>query len=620
MNMPSPLKRKKIKGRQNPSAHIDGPQSMPSTASSSAVVDYSSEVELNNLITELSDSVEQGRIFDARKVVHQLEKIEKSNYAALTAYGEEQIQRILHPIRPVIQEVLAQSSHVESLLHDLHSNDNWILAKERSGVIIHYRREENSPIHVVRAQAVFKNFEPIDFVRLCSLFVETELMPKWFPGGIMKKANVLSWHSKYSKVIQMHISLGLLPLTSPRDAIVYGNGYHLPDRNAFLISSKSIVDESSCRYCQIPKPEKGVVRMTTESIFFIQLVERNVISFKLIGRDDLKFRFMPSALLNYIAQGHMPFDLTRTIRYKIRNFEGSPWEEMIRERGEYYREIQDKIHEQLDVWEKEGNRGRIATRLVNGVKSIRKSVTFEDLQSAKGENGYINARIEDENEGKMSTNTGKLSTMARTIIFATVAAVGFYFYLGFESPFRKKMHSVLSLLSDLSSTRLVVSAFLPVAVVIGMRAMSRRQIRESHDIRSSMEIETYNRNNPSKPPQKSLSEIITPSKTTSMPQSSLKPRTLFPANENNDDTGITANRELSPSTIASTTTSPSTASASKTHTPSPPAPQAPKNTSPRIPPMKKVGSLLSSAPKSVKKAMPSAKSIRNLRPTSGTKN
>lgn len=166
--MPSPINRKKIKGRQNPSARIDGPQSMPSTTTA---VDYSSELELNNLITELSDSVEQGRIFDARKVVHELEKIEKSNYAAHTAHGEEQIQRKLHPIRPVIQEVLAQSSHVESLLHDLHSNDNWTLAKERSGVTVHYRREENSPIHVVRAQAVFKNFEPIDFVRLCSLFV-----------------------------------------------------------------------------------------------------------------------------------------------------------------------------------------------------------------------------------------------------------------------------------------------------------------------------------------------------------------------------------------------------------------------------------------------------------------
>lgn len=355
--------------------------------------------------------------------------------------------------------------------------------------------------------------------------------------------------------------------------------------------------------------------MTTESIFFIQLVERNVISFKLIGRDDLKFRFMPSALLNYIAQGHMPFDLTRTIRYRIRNFEGSPWEEKIRERGEYYREIQDKIHEQLEVWEKEGKEGKLATRRMNGVKSIRKSVTFEDLQSAKGENGYINARIEDANEGKISTSTGKLSMMAMIIIFSTVAAVGCSFLLGFEPVLSKKAHSVLSLLPDLSRTRLVVSALLPVAVLIGMRAMSRRQIRESHDIGSSMKMETYNRNNPSQPSHKLLSEIITPSNTRSTPQSSLKPRTLFPANENSNDTVMTANDELSPSTTASTTTSPPTASASKT--PSPPAPQAPKSTSPRIHPMNKVGSLLSSAPKGVKRVMPSAKSFRNLRPTSG---
>lgn len=134
----------------------------------------------------------------------------------------------------------------------------------------------------------------------------------------MKPASLLSWHSKYSKVIQLRISLGI-PMISLRDAIVLGSGYHLPDRNAFLIHTKTIL-EDTCRHCAIPKPEKGVVRMATESIFYVQLVKADVISFKMIGRDDLKLKYMPSSVLNYLSQGHLPFDLMKTV-YKVRNEE-----------------------------------------------------------------------------------------------------------------------------------------------------------------------------------------------------------------------------------------------------------------------------------------------------------
>ena len=65
----------------------------------------------------------------------------------------------------------------------------------------------------------------------------------------------------------------------------------------------------------------------------IQLLQNDVISFKMIGRDDLKFKHMPSSVLNFVAQGHLPFDLMRTIHRTICNFEGSVWEEKIKERG-----------------------------------------------------------------------------------------------------------------------------------------------------------------------------------------------------------------------------------------------------------------------------------------------
>ena len=167
----------------------------------------------------------------------------------------------------------------------------------------------------------------------------------------MKEAKVLSWHSKYSKVIHLVIGIDLLPFLSTRDAIVYGNGFHLPSDNAFLIRSKSTLD-NTCRYCTIPKAQKGVVRMMTESIFYVQLVQKDVISFKMIGRDDLKLKYVPATLLNYLAQGHLPYDLMRSIKRVMRNFDGSIWDIKMKERGAYYKEIEDKVHVQLQKWDK----------------------------------------------------------------------------------------------------------------------------------------------------------------------------------------------------------------------------------------------------------------------------
>ena len=94
--------------------------------------------------------------------------------------------------------------------------------------------------------------------------------------------------------------------------------------------------------------------MSTENIFYVQLVKSDVISFKMIGKDDLKLKYLPTPLLNYISQGHMPFDLMKSVHRTIRNFEGSEWEAMIEERGTYYKEIEDKVLVTLEKWEKEG--------------------------------------------------------------------------------------------------------------------------------------------------------------------------------------------------------------------------------------------------------------------------
>ncbi len=180
---------------------IDGAAPPPRPPSLLRDAKTASSTAADSLIFQLRDHVDQGRIFDARSVAREL-----TTMIGASAGGSD----VLDPdVRRLVAEVDTESEHVESLLRELHSDDGWTLAKRKSGVTVHFRRgnetkdddanDNDSNIHVVRASTTFENFNPKDFVRFCSLFVETEYMHRWFPGGIMSPATVLSWHSKYSK-------------------------------------------------------------------------------------------------------------------------------------------------------------------------------------------------------------------------------------------------------------------------------------------------------------------------------------------------------------------------------------------------------------------------------------
>ena len=378
-------KPKKVKEAPSSAPPLPDGGAKKSTSANSKTASSSAD----ELISQLREHVDQGRIFDARSIVHKLIGIEIEDPTSSSK---------LEPVRHLIEEVIAQSEHVESLLHQLHSDDNWTLAKQRSGVTVHFRREPNSQIHVVRAATTFDNFSPKDFVKFCSLFVETEFMHRWFPGRVMGPATVLSWHSKYSKVIQLHINVAP-PMTSSRDAVVLGNGYHLPDRNAFLISTKTIL-EDLCRHCDIPKPDKGVVRMATDSIFYLQLIKSDAISFKMISRDDLKLKYVPNSLLNYVAQGHMPFEIMKTIHRSIRNFEGTVWEKKIRERGAYYTEIEEKVYDQLERWEKEGTGNIDPSKRLESLQSTQQKMMSTNHVTES--EGLYHVFMPDENQRKRS--------------------------------------------------------------------------------------------------------------------------------------------------------------------------------------------------------------------------
>ena len=293
-----------------------------------------------DLLRQMEEYVALDQILEARKIVDLIVEDEQYNTALLSS---EQ--------RTTIQKIIVQSDHVRSLLVDMLADQTWTLAQRKRGITVHYRHEPPSPIHAVKTRFVFHNATPQDFIHLVSIFNESDLMPLWFPKHIVKSAELLAKPSNYNQVLHLKMSFGRMSPISPRDTVLDGNGYHLVDRNAVIIFAKSINESPYCD--EIPEPTKGTVRMETRNAFLVQLLPNNKLVFCTISKDDLKFKYMPSWVLNYVSEGAVPFELILSIKRILENFKGSPWEDRVVSKRDFYGEIERRLGEELAAMEQQ---------------------------------------------------------------------------------------------------------------------------------------------------------------------------------------------------------------------------------------------------------------------------
>ena len=190
----------------------------------------------------MDELVALDRILDARKVVHRIRETEaKIGFAPHGLISPDACARM--------DEIMSESNHIDQLLSDLRSDDAWHLVKSRGGITVHYRNEDGSPIHSVKTHTIIENVDPIGFVRICSLFLESDLLNLWAPHNIIESSDILASPSKFRQILHMKISFGRFSPLSPRDAIIEGRGYHLADDNAVLILSSSITES---KFCAVP--------------------------------------------------------------------------------------------------------------------------------------------------------------------------------------------------------------------------------------------------------------------------------------------------------------------------------------------------------------------------------
>mmetsp|Transcript_41091 Transcript_41091/g.62224 ORF Transcript_41091/g.62224 Transcript_41091/m.62224 type:complete len:553 (+) Transcript_41091:59-1717(+) len=332
---------------------------LPSTS------DNINKEKLKSELREMEHFVGLDQVLEARVVVDNIQKILNSSSCNSSNRNYDSV--ISAEQRKVMNEVISESNDAKQLLFDMDNDDGWILASNKKNIIVHYRNEEGSPLQTVKTHTIFENSRSKEFVRLVAIMNEVQLMPNWFPKGIMKESDILAEPSKYSMVFRFTMSFGLLPI-SPRDSVSFGKGFHLPHRNAVLIMSKPMTES---KYCDIPPPQKGYVRIENRMAIFIQLLPNDRVLLRMIQFTDMKLNRVPPSVLNYLSKGGMPYEIANTIQKNMANFEGSVWDERMKEKRQYYAEIEDRVKDQIvDI----NNNKKIKQ---NGEKAVTFAATSE---------------------------------------------------------------------------------------------------------------------------------------------------------------------------------------------------------------------------------------------------
>lgn len=294
-----------------------------------------SETTLQKKLVEMDRFMEQDQILEARKKLDEIVLIENSNPL------NPKITETLHLRR--MQEVKEQSDYVRYFLNLFNEEEGWVFASQRRDITIHSKQEPDSAIYSTRTHAIFDNFTSTDFIRILSLFEECDLVPKWFPRGMMKYNTCLCDVSKYSKIVHFELSFPKFTLLQNRDAVMEAKGYHLIDENAIIVISRSIKDSV---HCPVPSPANKVTRADILYVVMIEFLPGHRVIYRNLDRIDLKFKYVPHFITNLLSRGVFPFETISAMQNCLKKFDGSAWQARIKKKREFYTEVEHRVFDE----------------------------------------------------------------------------------------------------------------------------------------------------------------------------------------------------------------------------------------------------------------------------------
>ncbi|GBG30138.1 Hypothetical Protein FCC1311_063582 [Hondaea fermentalgiana] len=283
-------------------------------------------------------AVELDKPYEAERCANELEAIASTNHEA----AQELDKR-----KDAVQRVREDVEEVTRLLSEIKSDEGWTKSYDKKGITVHFKKQEGTPFLVTKAAKVFPAVpgKPITytFMALVSLFAEVELMPKYFPRGLMKTHETLKEETKFSRFTRIRIHPPMLMPISNREAIIEGKGFDMTERSAMCIAFKTLAQDFSRDGFTVPEPGSGYTRMELSGAYYVEIRPDGSCLFENIQFLDLKLSFVPPMILNALSKGALPVEFMNNLTKQVQSYENSDWEIRVARRPQIYEDVRIRL-------------------------------------------------------------------------------------------------------------------------------------------------------------------------------------------------------------------------------------------------------------------------------------
>ena len=290
------------------------------------------------LIDQLDQAIDLDQAYVARDCLLELDK----------ARGDSEVSDYYQQYAAKIDKVREDIDLLTELLAELNSEDGWTQSvNQKDGTKVYFKKEEDSPFLMTKLEALLPCTTaelPRKFINMLSLFNETDLMPKWFPMGLMKSHETLISPTPFTKSTNIKIKLPfpISQVFGPRECVIQGKGYDLSERSAAAISVRPLEVGTDFYGMTVPDTEKGYTRFVIKGAYYFEM-KREGIVFKQMQQLDLKSKLIPSPVMNWLSKGQLPLQFLSRIKGKLDKYEGSEWESRVATNTELYPDVEKRL-------------------------------------------------------------------------------------------------------------------------------------------------------------------------------------------------------------------------------------------------------------------------------------
>jgi len=295
--------------------------------------------EIDDLVTKIKEEITEHRIDEAYKQVEKLREFSQEN--KLEEEDQRYYEQIIRMNQSLINDIDVYKRDCVQILKELEDEEGYITESVKKGFAIKYKSVAGQQISLRMEGEV-----DVPIFNMIALIYEMQGYTLWMP--FCKDAKEIKHFNRASKA--GWVKYNIPPPVFDREAYVYGNGFdRIKENGSILIVARSIHnDPEFCKAFNLDVPAQSkTTRMDLEYMggSFIPL-GKNKIRLSLVTKMDLKIKFLPLSLINWVVRKAATFLLDRIVK-KASNLKGTLWEKKIQENREFYGWLETKIEAYL---------------------------------------------------------------------------------------------------------------------------------------------------------------------------------------------------------------------------------------------------------------------------------